>query len=137
MNLRFAFVAVLSALSLAACAANTSDPTTDPAGDPATDPAAVAESSDDLTASKCKGMLPQMCQVCGDGSTACAHWVVKNKKCAVETCPVKTCVQNVICATSAHFDQKTCGCVVNTCVQHVMCTTTSHFDAVACKCVAN
>jgi hypothetical protein len=35
----------------------------------------------------CPGFLPQNCQVCADGSSQCAHWVVENGTCTIETCP--------------------------------------------------
>ena len=41
---------------------------------------------DITTSNQCKGFLPQNCQVCSDGKTACAHWTVSDKKCVVETC---------------------------------------------------
>ena len=54
------------------------------------DPApAVDESSseqDIKSSTQCKGLLPHNCQVCSDGTTACAHWTVTNKKCAIEVC---------------------------------------------------
>jgi hypothetical protein len=39
-----------------------------------------------VTAADCKGVLPALCEQCGDGSTACAHFV-----CASGTCQVAVC----------------------------------------------
>ena len=39
-----------------------------------------------MTALDCKGALPQICLVCVDGSTGCAHWT-----CSVGTCEVAYC----------------------------------------------
>ena len=38
-------------------------------------------------ASDCKGVLPQSCLVCKDGSDGCAHWACVADKCAIEYCP--------------------------------------------------
>ena len=58
------------------------------AGCSSTDDAAENGSNEeDLKASSCKGFLPKNCAVCDDGTTACAHFAVKNKKCVIETCP--------------------------------------------------
>lgn len=40
------------------------------------------------TAADCAGVLPQLCQRCANGQTACAHWV-----CAQRVCRVKVCAQ--------------------------------------------
>jgi hypothetical protein len=54
----------------------------------------VGKSTSDLGASTggvtCNGALPQICEVCSDGSKECAHWVVENGKCEVEICPAPT-----------------------------------------------
>ncbi|HYQ01138.1 MAG TPA: hypothetical protein VER96_20850 [Polyangiaceae bacterium] len=39
-----------------------------------------------VTAADCTGPLPQLCRVCADGSTACAHW-----SCVANACEVATC----------------------------------------------
>jgi hypothetical protein len=38
------------------------------------------------TALICKGGLPDICEVCADGKSECAHWVVVHGKCEVEIC---------------------------------------------------
>ena len=38
-------------------------------------------------ASDCKGPLPQLCEQCSDGSSACAHWECVNHKCVDTICP--------------------------------------------------
>jgi hypothetical protein len=48
-----------------------------------------------------------------------------------------TCVQNVICAISEHFDTSECKCVPNSCIDNVLCAINSHWDSAACKCVPN
>jgi hypothetical protein len=53
----------------------------------ADDGTGTGDDQDITSVKQCKGALPQNCQVCGDGTTQCAHWVVQNKKCAIETCP--------------------------------------------------
>ncbi|HEX2571192.1 MAG TPA: hypothetical protein VH877_16665 [Polyangia bacterium] len=35
----------------------------------------------------CTGILPQLCQVCADGSTQCAHFECINHKCETVVCP--------------------------------------------------
>src|SRR5580704_5184186 len=35
----------------------------------------------------CKGPLPDVCEVCKDGKSECAHWVDVHGKCEVEICP--------------------------------------------------
>ena len=37
-------------------------------------------------AAACTGALPQICEVCSNGTTECAHWVDVNGQCAVEIC---------------------------------------------------
>lgn len=99
------FVAVLATMTLAACAATT---------DPASEDPATGEATSDISVAKCKGVLPHVCEVCGDGKSACAHWAVKNKKCAIEICAApSTCVQHVFCTTNSHFDHTACKCVTN------------------------
>jgi hypothetical protein len=39
-----------------------------------------------VTAADCTGPLPQLCEVCPDGSTGCAHWSCVANACDVETC---------------------------------------------------
>ena len=120
-----AFVAVIA---LAACTAST-DPTSESPPD---------STSSEISVAKCKGMLPHICEVCGDGTSACAHWAVKNKKCAVEICATaSTCVQHVICATNNHFDHTVCKCVPNMCIENVLCAMSAHFDHTTCGCVPN
>jgi hypothetical protein len=36
--------------------------------------------------SDCSGILPQYCQVCSDGSQACAHWACVSGQCQIATC---------------------------------------------------
>jgi hypothetical protein len=38
------------------------------------------------TAADCTDPLPQLCQVCADGGTACAHWSCVAGQCQVTTC---------------------------------------------------
>ena len=38
------------------------------------------------TAADCTGLLPQLCQVCADGSTGCAHWSCVANRCEIATC---------------------------------------------------
>jgi hypothetical protein len=38
------------------------------------------------TASDCSGILPQFCQVCSDGTTACAHWACEQGHCTTAVC---------------------------------------------------
>ncbi len=57
---------------------------------------------------------------------------------ATGTCKKKkACVQNEMCALTAHWDSSKCACVPNSCVEKVMCTTDSHWDSVLCQCVTN
>jgi hypothetical protein len=54
---------------------------------------AVASDSDALTAgckkaSDCHGALPDLCEQCGGGVSACAHWECKSHKCVDTICPV-------------------------------------------------
>ena len=55
------------------------------AGNESTDSSA----SDDLKKS-CKGALPDICEKCDDGSSACAHWVKTGGKCEVQICAPST-----------------------------------------------
>jgi hypothetical protein len=77
-SLNLALAATLAAFSLVACAAST-----DAAEQ---DPQSTEDTSQDLSASSCRGILPHTCEVCSNGKTACAHWVMKNKKCTVQVC---------------------------------------------------
>jgi hypothetical protein len=132
LNIKSMLVACAIPLTLAACSAST-DSTTDE-----TQP--TEETSQDLSSKKCKGPLPALCQVCSDGTTACAHWVVEHGVCTVEICPPPpphTCVQNVFCIAGSHFDTTKCQCVPNTCVQKVLCVATAHWDSARCQCVPN
>jgi hypothetical protein len=45
------------------------------------DQAACSKDSD------CSGNLPQLCEVCSNGQTACAHWSCVAGGCAIATCP--------------------------------------------------
>jgi hypothetical protein len=102
---KLSLVACLAGLSLAACAAST---------DPSSDPQPTGDTAEEITVAKCKGVLPHICEVCADGKSECAHWTVKNKKCAVAICSApSSCVQNLICATNSHFDHSVCKCVPN------------------------
>src|SRR5579871_1866472 len=38
-------------------------------------------------ASDCHGPLPQLCEVCSGGTSACAHWECKAHKCVDTICP--------------------------------------------------
>jgi hypothetical protein len=40
-----------------------------------------------MKASQCRGPLPQLCMVCSDGVSRCAHWTCYGGMCAAETCP--------------------------------------------------
>ncbi len=46
------------------------------------------------SSSDCRGLLPQLCQVCADGSTACAHHECIAGKCEVVTCPIASGAQS-------------------------------------------
>jgi hypothetical protein len=35
----------------------------------------------------CKGALPDVCEICADGKSECAHWVIEEGKCEVQICP--------------------------------------------------
>jgi hypothetical protein len=37
-------------------------------------------------ASDCQGPLPQLCEVCASGKTACAHWVCQGGACETSIC---------------------------------------------------
>lgn len=50
----------------------------------------TADSSQDDLKKSCKGPLPSLCEICDDGSSACAHWVKENGKCTVEVCAPST-----------------------------------------------
>ena len=39
------------------------------------------------TAGDCKGILPQICQVCSDGKMQCAHFVCNSGRCETQVCP--------------------------------------------------
>src|ERR1700729_116163 len=56
----------------------------------ASDESAASSSSDDLKKSSCKGALPDICEKCGDGTSACAHWVKTDGKCEVQICAPST-----------------------------------------------
>ena len=45
-----------------------------------------------------------------------------------------TCVDNVLCIKTDHWDPKLCRCVPNVCVDNVLCVRGSHWNATACKC---
>jgi hypothetical protein len=39
------------------------------------------------TAAECTGPLPQICEVCSNGSSVCAHWTcTRDHKCVSEIC---------------------------------------------------
>jgi hypothetical protein len=46
-----------------------------------------------------------------------------------------TCVDNVLCIKTDHWDPKLCKCVTNVCVDNVLCVRGSHWSATECKCV--
>jgi hypothetical protein len=37
-------------------------------------------------ASQCRGPLPQICERCSNGHTACAHWTCVAHRCTVQIC---------------------------------------------------
>ena len=41
-----------------------------------------------VTAADCTGPLPQFCEICADGSTACAHWSCVAGQCSVNACAI-------------------------------------------------
>jgi hypothetical protein len=47
---------------------------------------ALCRCVDCVTAGNCRGPLPQLCRVCADGQTACAHWACMSGACQVATC---------------------------------------------------
>ena len=50
----------------------------------------TADSSQDDLKKSCKGPLPDLCKICDDGSTGCAHWVKSGGKCEIEYCAPST-----------------------------------------------
>jgi len=36
---------------------------------------------------ECTGGLPDICEICADGKSECAHWGIEDGKCVVEICP--------------------------------------------------
>jgi hypothetical protein len=39
---------------------------------------------------QCSGALPDICEICSDGVTQCAHFVVENGECVTQICPSGT-----------------------------------------------
>ncbi len=51
---------------------------------------AAAQAADEqscIKAAECHGFLPQICERCGDGKEACAHWTCVHHKYTMEICP--------------------------------------------------
>lgn len=72
----FSLAALLAGLVvMAGCTSDATEPDDGTSGDQA------------VRVAKCKGFLPQNCQVCSDGHTECAHWAVEKGVCKVEVCP--------------------------------------------------
>jgi hypothetical protein len=47
---------------------------------------------------ECTGGLPDICEICPDGKSECAHWVVEHGKCEVQICaPVATTPPEPVC----------------------------------------
>jgi hypothetical protein len=82
-------VFALVSSSLVACGGSASDPT----GKSESELGSTASggSDPDKTAptpvSICKGGLPDVCAICEDGKSECAHWVIEHGKCEVQICP--------------------------------------------------
>ncbi len=49
--------------------------------------AQAADAQRCMRADECRGFLPQICERCGDGKEACAHWACVHHKCTMEICP--------------------------------------------------
>jgi len=78
---------------------------------PTDDSQGSEESSSDLSmvgvggscsaSSPCRGPLPMLCKVCGDGRSGCAHWSCVSGKCEVDYCgsppPPPECTQASDC----------------------------------------
>ncbi len=58
------------------------------------------------TAANCTGPLPQVCQVCTDGSDGCAHWACVAGKCEITYC---TC-EPTPCPQDEVWDSAQCKC---------------------------
>jgi predicted secreted protein len=56
-------------------------------GDTATFSVAVTVGQACSSANDCTGVLPTLCQVCDNGSTACAHFACVSGACVVKVCP--------------------------------------------------
>jgi hypothetical protein len=39
-----------------------------------------------MRASQCRGPLPQICERCSNGRTACAHWACLAHRCTLQIC---------------------------------------------------
>jgi hypothetical protein len=50
-------------------------------------PAQAADAERCIRAAQCHGPLPQICEQCGNGKSACAHWACVHHKCVVQICP--------------------------------------------------
>ncbi len=50
-------------------------------------PAQAADEQSCIKAAECRGFLPQICERCGDGKEACAHWTCVHRKCTMQICP--------------------------------------------------
>jgi hypothetical protein len=64
--------------------------------------------------SDCSGILPQFCEQCSDGTTACAHFECVSNQCQIATCPaapVANCRAIVECVQGKHWDATQCACV--------------------------
>ncbi len=73
---RRAALALIASSSFALAACGGADPT---------EP--TSELGEITTPSQCSGALPDVCEVCADGASECAHWVVEKGQCDVEICP--------------------------------------------------
>jgi hypothetical protein len=77
MKLRNAFLfASTSILLLAACSGDGSTASTDD-----------SLKASCHKASDCHGALPDICELCGDGTSECAHWACESGKCVDVICP--------------------------------------------------
>jgi hypothetical protein len=108
------------AVPLLACAMGCSSaPVETPAA--AVDPQVSTESASScVTASNCRGPLPNLCKVCGDGSDGCAHWACVSGQCQIEYCAPE-CVTAADCHGALPALCRTCsngewGCAHHVCV---------------------
>ena len=79
------------------------------------------------SASQCRGALPMLCKVCGDGSDGCAHWACVAGKCEIAYCaaPPPECTKASDCHGALPQICERCASGGSAC---------AHFACVAGKC---